>query len=82
MCRSGLRVVSTYQNLVEEILNELLLKRARGEKAVQVGTKQLGDWTIVSSWKAIALQALNSPTYISSSGEMKMSLRLMTFGIR
>jgi len=35
--------VSAYQNLVEKVLNELLLQRSRSEKAVKVGSKQLGD---------------------------------------
>jgi hypothetical protein len=33
----------SYQNLVEEILDELLLKRARSEETVQVGTQELGN---------------------------------------
>lgn len=75
-------MVDAYQNLVEEILNELLLKRARGKKAVQVGTEELGNCTVVSGWRAWLLRSFYSPTYMSSSGEMKMSLRLMTCGIR
>ena len=37
----------SYQDLVEEILDELLFKRARGEEAVQVGTQELGDCNVV-----------------------------------
>jgi len=32
-----------YQDLVEEVLDELLLKRSRGEQAVQISTKEFGD---------------------------------------
>lgn len=42
MRRCVTRIVTTYQNLVKEVLNELLLKRTRRKKAVQVGTEQLG----------------------------------------
>jgi hypothetical protein len=42
MSSSSGRCIS-YQDLVEEILNELLLKRARGEEAVQVGTQEFGN---------------------------------------
>lgn len=80
--RRSTRIVFTHQNLVKEVLNELLLKRTRGKKAVQVGTEQLGHCAMMSSWIASLLKMLYSPTYISSSGEMKMSLRLMTCGIR
>jgi hypothetical protein len=34
---------STNEDLIEEILNELLLKRTRGEQTVKIGTKKLGD---------------------------------------
>jgi len=40
---SGVDVFQTTQDLVEEVLDELLLKRARGEEAVQVGAQELGD---------------------------------------
>ena len=32
-----------YENLVEEILNELLLEWPRRQQSVKVGTQQLGD---------------------------------------
>jgi hypothetical protein len=39
----------SYQDLVEEILDELLFKRARGEEAVQVGTQELGNCKVVKN---------------------------------
>jgi hypothetical protein len=41
--------LQTYQNLVEEILDELLFERARGEQAVQIGPKEFGDE--IATWK-------------------------------
>ena len=35
--------VKTYEDLVEEVLDELLLEGARSEQSVQVGTEELGD---------------------------------------
>ena len=48
LCSADVEADSTYQDLVEEILNELFLQRARGKKAVQVGAEQLGDLKGVS----------------------------------
>lgn len=33
----------THQNLVEEVLDELLLERSRGQEAVEIGAQELGD---------------------------------------
>lgn len=33
---------TAYQNLIEEVLNELFLKGSRCEKAMEVGTEKLG----------------------------------------
>lgn len=33
----------TNQNLVEEVLDELLLERSRGQEAVEIGAQKLGD---------------------------------------
>ena len=76
----------TNHDLVQEVLDELLLQRSRGEQAVEIGTKQLGDEI------AIVGVSLDAPardagagareggeTYMSSRGEMKMSLSEMTF---
>ena len=70
-----------YQNLIKEILNELPLKRFRGEEAVQVSTQKFSN--------EVAITALDIPSilvivmivvsaYISSRGEIKTSLRKMT----
>jgi hypothetical protein len=34
---------STYQNLIEEVLDELLLERSRGEQAVEISSEELCD---------------------------------------
>ena len=34
---------STYQDLVEEVLDELLLEGSRGKETVQIGAQQFGD---------------------------------------
>lgn len=34
---------STYQNLVKEILNKLLLERSRSQKAVEISSQEFGD---------------------------------------
>lgn len=33
----------TYEDLVEEVLDELLLQRARGQEAVEIGSEELSD---------------------------------------
>ena len=33
----------TYQYLIEEVLNELLLEGSGGEETVEIGSEQLGD---------------------------------------
>lgn len=33
----------TYEDLVEEVLDELLLERARSQEAVEIGSEELGD---------------------------------------
>jgi hypothetical protein len=34
---------ATYQNLVKEVLDELLLQRSGGKEAVKIGSEELGD---------------------------------------
>ena len=34
---------ATYEDLVEEVLDELLLEGARSEQSMQVGSEELGD---------------------------------------
>jgi hypothetical protein len=36
-------VFATYQDLVEEVLDELLLQRSGCEQAVEIGSEQLGN---------------------------------------
>jgi hypothetical protein len=38
-----------YQNLVQKVLDELLLKRSRGKEAVEVGSEKLSDKVADSS---------------------------------
>jgi hypothetical protein len=35
--------IYTYQDLIEEVLDELLLERSGSEETVEIGSKQLGD---------------------------------------
>ena len=70
-----------YQNLIKEILNELLLKRSRGEEAVQVSTKKLGNKVAITALdipSTLVIVVIVVSAYISSRGEIKMSLREMT----
>jgi hypothetical protein len=46
--------VLAYQNLIEEILDELLLQRAGGEQSVQVSPEELGDEVSVQLSKSAA----------------------------
>jgi hypothetical protein len=43
LCIARLRLFETHQNLVKEVLDELLLKRAGGKETVQIGTEKFGD---------------------------------------
>lgn len=36
-------ILETTEDLVKEVLDELLLKRARGKESMKVGTEKLGD---------------------------------------
>ena len=57
-------------------MDELLLKRPRGKQTVEIGSQQLGDEvTELVSFLLVAYHAWDA--YMSSSGEMKISLRLM-----
>lgn len=38
-----MNVLESAEDLVQEVLDELLLERARGQETVQVGSEQLGD---------------------------------------
>jgi hypothetical protein len=66
---------ATYQNLVKEVLDELLLQRPGGEQAVKIGSEELGDE--VTERSADTLVGGACVTYMSSNGEMKISLKLM-----
>jgi hypothetical protein len=56
------RGLGTYQNLVEEVLNELLLQRSRCEQAVEIGSEQLGDEIAGSFSVSFRMVALGLPT--------------------
>ena len=67
----------THQNLVQEVLNELLLQWPRSQKTVQVGTQKLGNEVTereISISVGFELSQGNA-AYMSSKGEMKMSLK-------
>lgn len=67
----------THENLVEEVLDELFLKRARGEESVEVSSQKFGNKITTVISRRVGFQTCHITTYISSRGEMKMSLRLM-----
>ncbi len=70
--------IATHQNLIEEVLDELFLKRSRGEESMEIGTKKFRDWVRVRKQQTAFGYRSNPPTYMSSNGEMKISLKLMT----
>jgi hypothetical protein len=67
----------TYEDLVEEVLDELLLQRARSQEAVEVGSEELGDEVAAGILVSMYRKRLNFQTYMSSRGEIKMSLKLI-----
>ena len=73
---SRVDILKTTEDLVKEVLDELLLQRARSQETVKVGTKELGDK--VASVSAEDNDAVKE-THMSSRGEMKMSLREMIY---
>lgn len=66
----------TYEDLVEEVLDELLLERSRSQEAVEIGSQELSHEVAVAV-SVLVSQAGGGETYISSRGEMKISLKLM-----
>jgi hypothetical protein len=68
-------IFATYQNLVKEVLDELLLQRPGGEQTVEIGSEELGDEVTEKSANISTRNACAS--YISSKGEMKISLKLI-----
>lgn len=73
-------VFQAAHNLVEEVLDELLFEGPRGEQPVEIGAQQLRyEVAAVEGSAAVGHQVGPCATYMSSSGEMKMSLSEMTF---
>jgi hypothetical protein len=70
-------VFESTKDLVEEVLYELFFERARGEKTVEISAEELSDEVTVLLL-ALFRGIWGALTYMSSSGEMKMSLREMT----
>lgn len=74
----------TYQDLIEKVLDELLFQRSRGQETMKIGAQELGH-EITGRWKiphislATKENSLDSVSYMSSNGEIKMSLKLITF---
>jgi hypothetical protein len=68
-------IFATYQNLVKEVLNELLLQRPGGEETVEIGSEELSDEVTEKLANTSAGSAY--VTYMSSNGEMKISLKLI-----
>ena len=67
----------TYQDLVQKVLDELLLQRSRSQQSVEVSAQELGD-EVTGDESVSSLTDCGIVAYMSSSGEMKMSLREMT----
>ena len=42
-CRWSELCVATHQNLIEEVLDELLLERSRGEESMEIGAEEFGN---------------------------------------
>lgn len=73
--------IATHQNLIKEVLDKLLFERSRREQAVEISAEEFGDE--VAKRLSCGWQGRCDVPYISSRGEMKISLRLMTcFGQR
>ena len=68
---------STYENLIQEILNELFLQRPRSQESMEVCTKEFCDEISRAFTQYEWIYANKRNTDISSSGEMKTSLKLM-----
>lgn len=69
-----------YHNLVQEVLDELFLEGSRREQSVEIGAKKLCNEVAVDGRVSLCKRAYWALqiTYISSRGEMKMSLREIT----
>ena len=76
--QSGEEGGETNHDLVEEILNELLLEWPRREKPVEIGPQQFCDKVSATGQHSRQMNYQRPRTYISSSGEIKMSLSEMT----
>lgn len=72
-----MHVFEAAKDLVEEILYKLFFEWARCEETVQVGAEELGD-EVAGRLLALFRGIEGGLTYISSSGEIKMSLSEMT----
>lgn len=55
--------MATYQDLIEEVLDELLLQRSRGEEAVKIGSEQFGDEVAGGIRKCGGIKGAKLPTY-------------------
>ena len=75
--REGEDRTITYEDLIEEVLNELLFERTRSQQAMQVSSEELCDEVAARCETRVAVGSGARSTYRSSRGEMKTSLRLM-----
>lgn len=85
----GRGIGASYHDLVQEVLDELRLEWARREEAVEVSAEEFGDEVAADVGLDVATEpkgrgrgaeAARGPmTYMSSKGEMKMSLSEMTW---
>ena len=68
---------STYENLIHEILNDLFVQRPRSQQCMEVCMKEFCDEICRAYTQYEWIYANRGSTDISSSGEMKTSLKLM-----
>jgi hypothetical protein len=71
-------VTETHHDLVKEVLDELFLQRSGSEQPVKVGAQQLRDEVTMREGQYMLPILRGTISYMSSNGEMKMSLREMT----
>lgn len=69
----------THKDLVEEVLNELFFQRSGGEESMEVGSQKFRDKVSAASSqpKLCRPSKPRSTAYMSSRGEIKISLKLM-----
>lgn len=71
----------THENLVQKVLDKLALEGTGSKQTVQVGAEQLGHKVAAVGKRGQREKAKRRQAYMSSSGEMKMSLKQMIWEV-